>query len=110
MSAPASRPLMIVAAIPRMAQQFPTDVRSSGLGAGREISGAAAGGFRLAGRADHGHRVARERDLGRVPVARELRCSSSSGCSSTRSHASSKRTRAAADPDVNVEPQASPIA
>ncbi|MBV6761939.1 MFS transporter [Rhodococcus opacus] len=38
-------PIMIVASSPFMAQQFPTEVRSSGLGAGREISGAIAGGL-----------------------------------------------------------------
>ncbi|BAH51139.1 MFS transporter [Rhodococcus opacus] len=38
-------PIMIVASSPFMAQQFPTDVRASGLGAGREVSGAIAGGL-----------------------------------------------------------------
>ncbi|MFC9471950.1 MFS transporter [Nocardia sp. NPDC056952] len=38
-------PLIIVAASPFMARQFPTEVRASGLGAGREVSGATAGGL-----------------------------------------------------------------
>ncbi|MFA3879464.1 MFS transporter [Streptomyces sp. MMCC 100] len=38
-------PVLIVAASPFMARQFPTAVRASGLGTGREISGAMAGGF-----------------------------------------------------------------
>ncbi|MDA3644232.1 MHS family MFS transporter [Saccharopolyspora indica] len=38
-------PVIIVASSAFMAQQFPTEVRSSGIGAGREISGAVAGGL-----------------------------------------------------------------
>ncbi|PKV98595.1 MFS transporter [Nocardia fluminea] len=38
-------PLIIVAASPFMARQFPIEVRASGLGAGREVSGATAGGL-----------------------------------------------------------------
>ncbi|GHB73861.1 MFS transporter [Streptomyces viridiviolaceus] len=38
-------PVIIVAASPFMARQFPTEVRASGLGTGREISGATAGGL-----------------------------------------------------------------
>ncbi|MGW4567830.1 hypothetical protein ACWEN3_37440 [Streptomyces sp. NPDC004561] len=34
-----------MASTPFMARQFPTEVRSSGVGSGREISGALAGGF-----------------------------------------------------------------
>ncbi|MDF3311340.1 MFS transporter [Rhodococcus sp. T2V] len=38
-------PMIMVAASPYMARQFPTEVRASGIGAGREVSGAAAGGL-----------------------------------------------------------------
>lgn len=38
-------PLIFVAGSPFMARQFPTEVRASGIGTGREISGAVAGGF-----------------------------------------------------------------
>ncbi|QSE80595.1 MFS transporter [Rhodococcus koreensis] len=38
-------PMIMVAASPYMARQFPTEVRASGIGTGREVSGAAAGGL-----------------------------------------------------------------
>ncbi|WP_222131275.1 MFS transporter [Pseudonocardia sp. C8] len=100
-------PLMIVAASPYMAQQFPTDVRSSGLGAGREISGAAAGGLApLAaltmvtvspGNATWGVSLLLMGCAALVIV----------GLFFDQKPRVEQRTRAAADPDVNVEPQAS---
>ncbi|MFC9361271.1 MFS transporter [Rhodococcus sp. NPDC057014] len=38
-------PTIMVAASPYMARQFPTELRASGIGTGREVSGAAAGGL-----------------------------------------------------------------
>jgi MFS family permease len=38
-------PVIIIAASPYMARQFPTELRASGIGTGREVSGAIAGGL-----------------------------------------------------------------
>ncbi|OUS93235.1 MFS transporter [Rhodococcus sp. NCIMB 12038] len=38
-------PMIMVAASPYMARQFPAELRASGIGTGREVSGAAAGGL-----------------------------------------------------------------